>query len=190
MGTLCCELFPVTSPLLKNNNSLSAALFLLHFFALIADFPKFRDLIFHFSFLFLFVVVVSDITSTTICCSSGREIVVVLSQGFVVKRSISSSERKSSLRLRSHAQDEFSASWKFMRLGVLLTRNHLNGTKVLVAVQSFVWKEQNYWTIPCEWSVKFFSRRKIRPKVDCTWELAPPCTHTAHIRTNWRECRS
>lgn len=121
---------------------------------------------------------------TTICCSSGREIVVVLSQGFVVKRSISSSERKSSLRLRSHAQDEFSATWKFKRLGVLLTWNHLNRMKVLVAVQSFVWKEQNYWTIPSEWSVKFFSRCKIRPKMDCTWKLAPPCTHTACAHTN------
>ena len=124
---------------------------------------KFRDLIFRFSFLFLFVVVVCDITSTTICCSSGREIVVVLSQGFVVKRSINSSERKSSLRLRSHLQDEFSASWKFMRLGVLFTRNHLNRTKVLVAIQSFLWKEQNYWTIPCEWGFRsnFSADRKF-----------------------------
>ena len=151
---------------------------------------KFRYFIFRFSFLFLFVVVVSHITSTTICCSRGREIVVVLSQGFVVvKRSIRSSGRKSSLRLRSHAQDKFLASWKFMRLGVLFTRNHLNRTKVLV--QSFLWKEQNYWTIQCEWSVR--SNFSAGGKFVRKW-TAPANSHlhahTAHIRTNWLECRS
>ena len=95
----------------KNNNSARAAQFLVHFFALTADFPKFRDLIFRFAFLFLFVVVVSDITNTITCCSLGREIVVVLSQGFVVKRSISSTAKENQVfRLRSHAQDEFSAT--------------------------------------------------------------------------------
>ena len=125
--------------------------------------PKtFRDLLFRFCFCLWWWCPIS-LTSTIICCSRGREIVVVLSQGFVVKRSISSSERKSSLRLRSHAQDEFSASWKFMRVGVLFTRNLLNRTKVLVAVQSFLWKEQNYWIIPCEWSFRsnFSADRKF-----------------------------
>ena len=71
---------------------------------------KFRDLIFRFSFLFLFVVVVSDTTTTTICCSSGREIVVVLELRLYGKEQYVSAVAKESLRLRSHAQDEFSAS--------------------------------------------------------------------------------
>ena len=67
-----------------------------------------------------------------------------------------------SFRLLSHGNARISTGWKFVRLVVLFTRNHLTRTKLKTASRSksrMNWAKIKYQAVPFEQS----SRSKIRP---------------------------
>ena len=60
------------------------------------------------------------------------------------------------------ARDEYLTGWKFVRLGVPFTRNHLTLRKFRCpVVQSSMWTKRKYWTVPRELKLPTYPSPKL-----------------------------